>query len=83
MTSGPHGTCGCVKWWWSGRRGEAIRARQFAMRVIGQNLLTWARYGGSAPEVGESSFEAGVAPSDRFQSPLPRRVRVEVSMGVM
>jgi TonB-dependent SusC/RagA subfamily outer membrane receptor len=57
--------------------------RRLAVRVIGQNLLTWTQYDGPDPEVGESSLQASVAPSELFQSPLPRRVRVEVRMGVI
>jgi hypothetical protein len=50
--------------------------------VIGQNLLTWTEYDGVDPEVGASSFLASEAPQELFQSPLSRRVRVEVRMGV-
>jgi hypothetical protein len=57
--------------------------RRLAVRVIGQNLLTWTQYDGLDPEVGESSLQASVGPSELFQSPLPRRVGVEVRMGVM
>ena len=59
------------------------RARPLAVRVVGQNLLTWTEYDGSDPEVGSISLNAASAPSDFFQSPLPSRVRVEVRMGVM
>jgi TonB-dependent SusC/RagA subfamily outer membrane receptor len=62
---------------------NAMSLRRFAVRVIGQNLLTWTQYDGPDPEVGATSLEASVAPSELFQSPLPRRMRVEVRMGVM
>ena len=66
---------------WSPSRG-LIGPGPFAVRVVGQNLLTWTQYEGVDPEVGASSLDAWVAPSDLFQSPLSRRVRVEVRVGV-
>jgi hypothetical protein len=68
---------------WSARPSDAHGARRLAVRVVGQNLMTWSQYDGSDPEVGSTSLDAAVAPIDVFQSPLPRRVRVEVRMGVM
>jgi TonB-dependent SusC/RagA subfamily outer membrane receptor len=68
-----------VEWAPEARRAAAHR---LAVRVIGQNLLTWTEYDGVDPEVGASSFLASEAPQELFQSPLSRRVRVEVRMGV-
>jgi hypothetical protein len=68
---------------WSPPRSDAVGARQLALRLIGQNLLTWTRYDGIDPEVGGTSPNPGEAPFELFQSPLPRRVRLELRMGVM
>ena len=57
-------------------------AQRLAVRLVGQDLLTWTKYDGVDPEVGESSLSVLAAPSEQFQSPLPRRVRVEVRVGV-
>jgi TonB-dependent SusC/RagA subfamily outer membrane receptor len=56
--------------------------QRLTVRVVGQDLLTWTNYDGVDPEVGETPVTALEAPSELFQSPLPRRVRVEVKMGV-
>lgn len=58
-------------------------ARRLAVRVLGQNLLTRSESDGGDPVVGETSFLAHVGPSELFQSPLSRRLRVEVRAGVM
>jgi hypothetical protein len=68
---------------WSPARADGIGARRLAVRLVGQNVLTWTRYKGVDPEVGETSADPTLAPSELFQSPLPRRVRVEMRMGVM
>jgi hypothetical protein len=62
--------------------GDVLGMRRFAVRVVGQNLLTWTNYGGVDPEVGESSLDGSTAPTELFTSPLPRRVRVELRTGV-
>jgi TonB-dependent SusC/RagA subfamily outer membrane receptor len=68
---------------WSRSTADATRARPLAVRVVGQNLFTWTRYTGTDPEVGETPIQPNVAPSEQAQSPLPRRVRVEMRMAVM
>ena len=68
---------------WTAPANHAIEARRLAVRIVGQNILTWTEYDGSDPEVGSPSRVASVAPVDLFQSPLPRRVRIEVRAGVM
>ena len=57
--------------------------RRLAVRVVGQDLLTWTEYEGSDPEVAPTSFDPLTAPAERFQAPLPRRVRVAIRMGVI
>jgi TonB-dependent SusC/RagA subfamily outer membrane receptor len=70
-----------LDWTLPQRMSSAVGAARLSVRVAGQNLGTWSRYPGPDPEVGQTPASTWDAPVELFDTPLPRRVLLEIRIG--